>query len=120
MPGLVEIPYGDGKRILIEVSDNGSQEFEDLSRTSDGVINNVGQNLETVSVTIVETSRIMMAAFQSATMPVEGEKKKRSLSPRKATLEFGIRFTAEGNIYLAKASGESTLKATIEWEFGTD
>jgi hypothetical protein len=106
MPQLVKIPYGTGKHLLIEISDNGSQEIENLSRESDNAVKSIGQTLEAVSATIVETSQIMMAAFQSVatTPPPSTGKNKRHLSPKKATLEFGVRFTAEGNIYCKEKS----------------
>jgi hypothetical protein len=120
MSQLVKMPYGNGKSILIEVQDAGVKEVEELGRTTDKAVNEVSQNLEAVSVTIVETSQILMGAFQSAaTFPTTGQAKP-SLMPEKAILEFGIRFSAEGNIYLAKVSGDATLKATIEWKFGSE
>jgi len=120
MSHLIEIPYGDGKTILVEVRDVVAPEVEELGRMKPRAIEKVDQNLEAVSAIIVETSQIMIGAFQSiATLP-KTEETKPPLIPAKATLEFGVSFTAEGDIYVVKASGEATLKAIVEWEFKSE
>jgi Trypsin-co-occurring domain 1 len=36
--------------------------------------------------------------------------------PAKATVEFGLNISLEGNVYLVKSSGEASIKITAEWQ----
>jgi hypothetical protein len=38
-----------------------------------------------------------------------------STKPSSASAEFGLNITAEGNIFIVKASGQATLKITLNW-----
>jgi hypothetical protein len=38
-----------------------------------------------------------------------------STKPNSASAEFGLNVTAEGNIFIVKASGQATLKITLTW-----
>jgi altronate dehydratase len=38
-----------------------------------------------------------------------------STQPNSASAEFGLNVTAEGNIFIVKASGQATLKITLNW-----
>jgi hypothetical protein len=38
-----------------------------------------------------------------------------STKPDSASAEFGLNITAEGNIFIVKASGQATLKITLNW-----
>lgn len=40
--------------------------------------------------------------------------------PSKATVEFGINVSLEGNVYVVKGSGEASVKVTAEWELRRD
>jgi len=117
MSHLIKVPYGDGKVILVEVEDAEGHEIEELGRSTPKAVEQVSQNLETVSATIVGASQVMIGAFRSIAESPTAGKAKHPLVPAKATLEFGIRFNAEGNIYFVKASGDATLKAIVEWNF---
>lgn len=37
------------------------------------------------------------------------------MRPHKATMEFGLSISAEGNVYVVKTTGEASLKITAEW-----
>jgi len=39
--------------------------------------------------------------------------------PARATVEFGLSVSAEGNVYVVKGSGEANIKITAEWEFSS-
>jgi hypothetical protein len=117
MSQLKPIKYGDGKSILVEVEDTTGQDIEKLGRNKTGAIEQVGHSLEDVSVTIVETSQIMISAFESIASAPTVDQFNSPLVPSKATLEFGLRFSGEGSIYVVKAIGEATLKVTVEWNF---
>ena len=115
---LIKVPYGEGKNILIQPSfEYGEDNFnvENLSKISNSVTE-VNQSLEQVSVTIVDMSRIMIGAFENLDES-KVKSSKKAIIPAKATLEFGICFSAEGNMYVVKAAGEASLKVSVEWEF---
>jgi hypothetical protein len=38
-----------------------------------------------------------------------------SNKPDSASAEFGLNVTAEGNVFVVKASGQATLKITLNW-----
>jgi hypothetical protein len=38
-----------------------------------------------------------------------------STKPDSVSAEFGLNVTAEGNIFIVKASGQATLKITLNW-----
>jgi hypothetical protein len=38
-----------------------------------------------------------------------------SNKPDSASAEFGLNVTAEGNVFIVKASGQATLKLTLNW-----
>jgi hypothetical protein len=38
-----------------------------------------------------------------------------SVKPNSASAEFGLKLSAEGNLFIVKASGEATLKVTFNW-----
>jgi NTP-dependent ternary system trypsin peptidase co-occuring protein len=38
-----------------------------------------------------------------------------SHKPSSASAEFGLNVTAEGNVFVVKASGQATLKITLNW-----
>jgi hypothetical protein len=40
---------------------------------------------------------------------------KLSVKPNSASAEFGLKVSAEGNLFIVKASGEATLKVTLSW-----
>jgi hypothetical protein len=39
-----------------------------------------------------------------------------SVEPNSASAEFGSKVSAEGNLFIVKASGEATLKVTLNWK----
>lgn len=123
MDNVISLPYKNGKTILIQV--NGpitTGEIQELTnRHETEPIVAVSQNLETVSTTIVEISQVMVGAFEKVASGSSQTRKERDpLVPTKATLEFGVNFTAEGCIYIAKATLEAALKVSIEWDFSKE
>ena len=43
--------------------------------------------------------------------------KELSVKPNSASAEFGVKISGEGNLFIVKASGEATLKITLNWTF---
>lgn len=40
-----------------------------------------------------------------------------SVKPDSASAEFGLKISAEGNLFIVKAAGEATLKVILSWNF---
>lgn len=40
--------------------------------------------------------------------------------PNEITVEFGLSFSAEGNVWVIKAKGDMTCKVTMTWQKATD
>jgi hypothetical protein len=38
--------------------------------------------------------------------------------PASATVEFGLNVSVEGNVYVVKGTGQSTIKVMAQWRFG--
>ena len=43
-----------------------------------------------------------------------------SKSMKSAAIEFGIKVSAEGNVYVAKTSGEANITVKLNWEFNQE
>jgi hypothetical protein len=108
MAQLVKMKIGNSGTILIEVSEEDIG-FEKTSRGTD-VIKEVDEAFDAViQHEIVENCRVLLGAFDQL--------KRQALPPAKATAEFGLKFTAEGNVYVVKTTAEASFKVSIEWQF---
>lgn len=113
MRKLIEMPYGKEGTILVEVNVPDEEVEEEKRKVS--VREYLGlskpqpveQDFETVSQMIAKCSKPIIEALEM----LEKEK----FRPQKATAEFGLTFTAKGSIYLVEASGEASIKISLEW-----
>jgi len=107
MGNLLEFQLGD-RTILVE----NIEEKNDYSKhrgENEGVIKKLDKAFDTlIQNEIIEHCRILSSAFEQL--------KEQDISPKKATAEFGLQFNAEGNIYVAKISSQSSFKVSFEWE----
>ena len=122
MPKLITIKSNDQSVLRFEVDDidgfvSNESAVEELAGIKSDAIGNVELQAEVISTTIVDIASFMIDAFDSiAVVSNERAKNKHSIVlPTDATLEFGISFTASGNIYIVKASGEANLKIIVNW-----
>lgn len=103
---LIENKLSNDKTILIEVP-------------SDSIDGKIGKGKKALDIAdmafdlliqneITEYCNILVSAFEKL--------KNQSISPKKASVEFGIQGSAEGNIYLAKIAGQANFKIVLEWE----
>ena len=111
MSKLVKMKLGDST-VLVEAPDDvqpvdggntqlsimGNDVVDALDKTYDELVQNE----------IVENCRVLTLAFEKL--------KEQSIVPSKATAEFGLQFTGEGNIYLVKASAQASITVTMEWQ----
>jgi hypothetical protein len=94
--------------VLVEVPEGGSG-FKPVGKAGD-LIKEVDASFDNVvQHEIVENCRVLLGAFEQL--------KTHGTPPAKATAEFGLKFTAEGNVYVVKTSAEASFKITVEWQF---
>jgi len=88
--------------LLVETSPvAGSEPTSKLSRAQD----TVGEAFERAQTAIV--------AVASSTVDVIGQMSERAVRPDQVEVTFGLKFSAQGNVVLAGASGEATLEVTL-------
>jgi hypothetical protein len=104
MKRLVEFPIQDGEVILVEVDD---VEYSD-STTRRG--------LSPSGVT--ERAKVSFEEALDQAQPVAAVlmDKLRSLGPDEATIEFGMKLSADVGAILASASSEAHYKVTLKWQ----
>ena len=117
---------GGGEDVLIEVDFNEAsgapeaQTLELLGEAGKGskVSSFVSRPIKTVSKAmgevllgaIVKNCRILAQAFH--------EIQKEDENVLSASAEFSLKFSTEGNVYLAKVGGEGTIKVCVSWGLG--
>ena len=111
MSKLVQMKLGNST-VLVEAPDDvqsiGGGDTR-LSIVGDDVIDALDKTYdELVQNEIVENCRVLTLAFDKL--------REQSIAPSKATAEFGLQFTGEGNIYLVKASAQASITITVEWQ----
>ena len=107
MSKLVKMKLGNST-ILVEAADDDQRLFS----AGDEVLGAANKAYETlVQNEIVENCRVLVGAFEKL--------KEQSLVPTKGTAEFGLQFTAEGDIYLVKVSAQASITVTLEWQLSS-
>ena len=111
MSKLVKMKLGN-RTVLVEAPDDvqpADGGYAPLSITGNDVVGALDKTYdELVQNEIVENCRVLTLAFEKL--------KEQSIAPTKATAEFGLQFTGEGNIYLVKASAQASITITVEWQ----
>jgi hypothetical protein len=84
-------------------------ESSDLSETGGKLVQAGG--IETVKKSLDKLLETINPISQSIVKTFENLPEK----PDSATAEFGLKFTLEGNLIFAKASGEASLTVSLTW-----
>jgi inner membrane protein involved in colicin E2 resistance len=74
---------------------------------------NYERGLQKVSVS--ETMEKVACSFENISETFKNKIDK-DLAPDKIELEFGLKVSGEGNIYVVKSAAEASLKITAEWK----
>ena len=106
MAQLIRMMIGEEGTVLIEVADGaGTREL----RSAEGIITTVNKAFDKfIQNEIVENCRVLAGAFEQLKQQTPG--------PGKATAEFGLQISAEGNVYIAKTAGLASFKVSFEWQ----
>jgi hypothetical protein len=103
---LIQKKLSSGKIVMIEVSsiseDNKISKDKKVMQMIDEAFDKLVQN------EITEYSSILVGAFENL--------KQQPIPPKKASAEFGLQVSGEGNVYLAKIAAQANFKVLIEWE----
>lgn len=116
MARFIEVTLGRAGSTLIEIADpvETIESEEEVYRGGessswDTVVRRLDLSMDKlIQEQIVGHCKLLVDAFEQL--------KKETLSPKRANVEFGLQFNAEGNIYLAKVGGEASFRVSFEWE----
>ena len=89
---------------VTDLRSTGPEGYEDVV-SHGGPIGDIAKNLGSVKDLIVKVCSEVHGAMEK-------------VQPDSTSVEFGISFAGEGTAFLAKASGEVSLKITLEWKKG--
>jgi Trypsin-co-occurring domain 1 len=97
MSKLVELKSSDGTSFFIESSDVKKSGVQQASGHMDKQFDKILEKIRPFSEAIIRN-------FQRL-----------DTKPDTASAEFGLSVTAEGSIFVVKASGEASVKITLNW-----
>jgi hypothetical protein len=112
MKRVIEIPLADGTTTLIEVQDDGpTAAYAPVTRGGirEAMANSVVERVE-------QTFETALAKLKPATAAVVEQLRTLTHIPDNIEVEFGIKFGAKGNAYLAAADAEANFKVTLKWQ----
>ncbi len=103
---LLELDTEDGGTILVAV-DAPEEAVRRVATPGEPPIKKLEQNFDVVKALIVRGCRPLTKAFEQLHQETQATS---------AEVEFGISFTAKGNVYLMESSGGATLKVKVSWK----
>ena len=106
MAQLIPVKFGDVE-IWMESDERAVTDSRMRKVSKDEAIKRIGQSADSISETVKAYCSKLVSGIKE--LPV-------GQVPKKVKAEFGIRLSADGKIFIAKASGEASLKVTAEWE----
>jgi hypothetical protein len=102
MTEVVRIPMEDGGFLLVEVGDDGHA-LERAGRADNAVRS------------ATETLQEALARIQPGVEAVMRQIRELPGPPEKVSIGFGIKFTGEANVVIAKAAAEANFTVSAEW-----
>ena len=106
---LLELNTEDGGTILVAV-DVPEAAVGRVSTPGETPIKKLEQSFNIVQALIVRGCRPLTKAFQQLHQETQATN---------AEVEFGINFTAKGNVYVVESSGQATLKVKVTWNLAS-
>jgi Trypsin-co-occurring domain 1 len=113
MAQLVPMTFEDGTTLYVEAVDS-------LPRPGASAIQEAGAG--DVAARAVETARELGDSIKAFSSRVVGSLNELGVAarPTRATIEFGVNVSVEGNVYVVKGAGEASIRVVAEWELGRD
>lgn len=109
MPNLVAMKT-EGGNILIEAEVSKAR-LEEIG-VKEEVIKELQSSFKLIAETIKKCSIDLSDIFD--------EQQAVSKSLKSAEIEFGVKVSGEGNIYVAKTTGEANITVKLNWEFNRE
>ncbi len=111
MAQLIEMTLSTGEKVFVETAGGslteGNKTIRGIGRSSD-VIDKIDAAFDkAIQNVIVQNSLILVNAFK--------EMESHPLPLNKASVEFGLKVSGKGNIYVVESSAEASFKITLEW-----
>jgi hypothetical protein len=106
---LLELDTEDGGTILVAV-DAPEEAVRRVAAPGEPPIKKLEQNFDVVKALIVRGCRPLTKAFEQLHQETQATS---------AEVEFGITFTAKGNVYLMESTGGATLKVKVSWNMAS-
>lgn len=108
MSQLIKVTFGD-MQVWME-PDQAAVTREGIRKVStEEVTTELAQAADTISGTVKAYCSNLIKGIKE--LPT-------GIIPKSVKAEFGIKLSAEGTIFVAKTSGEASLKITAEWQLG--
>ena len=104
MNHLIKVPLESGGTILIEAEGSGSSEAM-RGIGAKKVIDEVTQTLEAALDNVKATANAVISRLRDIPQ-----------APEEVTVEFGIKFGAKADVYIAKGDAEANFKVALKWK----
>lgn len=104
MSQLIQMPCQDGT-IIIEV-ETPENEVIPVSKSGERVVKEIKESFEKIESVIVSSCTVLTGALKNLAA--------KEPALEKASLEFGLQLTAEGNIYLVKTAAQGSIKVSLD------
>jgi hypothetical protein len=109
MSQLIKVMVGD-MQIWMEPDQAAVGSQAGIKKVSvEGAATELAESADTISVTVKAYCSNLIKGIKE--LPA-------GIIPKSVTAEFGIKLSAEGTVFVAKTSGEASLKITAEWQLG--
>ncbi|MBW4546806.1 MAG: hypothetical protein KME25_20530 [Symplocastrum torsivum CPER-KK1] len=106
---LLELDTEDGGTILVAI-DAPEDAVGRVSAPGETPVKKLDQSFEVVQALIVRGCRPLTRAFRQLHQETQATS---------AEVEFGVSFSAKGNVYLMESSGGATLKVKVTWNMAS-
>lgn len=113
MPTVVPVQLDESTTIYVEAAEptvlvdgSGIQEAASLADAADRAV----ATAEDLAASIRSFCERIVSGFHDA---------KEELRPQRASVEFGLDVSVEGNVYVVKGTGSASVRVTAEWDLGS-
>jgi hypothetical protein len=100
----------EGRQILIE-AEVSKAKLEEIG-VKEEIIKQIQGSFKSIAETIKICSQDLAEIFD--------EQRPISKSLKGAEIEFGIKVSGEGNVYVVKTTGEANISVKLNWEFNQE
>jgi hypothetical protein len=110
MPNLVAMKT-EGGEILIEAEVSKAKLEEIGIGSKEEILKEIQGSFKSIAETIKICSQDLAGIFDERNI---------TKSIKSAEIEFGIKVSGEGNVYVVKATGEANITVKLNWEFNRE